>query len=121
MCRPYPLETRKNVLEMYRDGVPVAEIIRQTGVSNGCMHSWIREAGLPKRRQSLKKPEPVPPVIATDISNLTLEQRKSLVDGFKASKNKAAFAMEQKFLVYCFNNHKNSTHFLRKKYALKMH
>ena len=94
MCRPYPLETRKNVLEMYRDGIPVAEIIRQTGVSNGCMHSWIREAGLPKRRQSPKKPESVPPVIATDVSNLTLEQKKSLIDGFKASKNKAAFAME---------------------------
>ena len=96
MSKPYPLEIRKNVLEMYRDDVPVAEIIRQTGVSNGCMHSWIREAGLPKRRQCPKKPDPIPPVIATDISNLTLEQRKSLVDGFKASKNKAAFAIEHK-------------------------
>ena len=41
MYKPYPLETRKAALEMYRDGVPVEEIITKTDVSHTCIYNWV--------------------------------------------------------------------------------
>lgn len=94
MCKPYPLETRKAALEMYRDGVPVDEIIYKTDVSHTCIYNWVEEASLPHRRQTVKKPDPLSETGSADIASLGLTEKKALADGFKASKNKSAFAME---------------------------
>ena len=51
MNRQFSLDTRKKVLEMYRDGVPVDEIILRNNISRGRMYAWVREANLPHRRK----------------------------------------------------------------------
>ena len=94
MCKPYPLETRKAALEMYRDGVPVEEIITKTDVSHTCIYNWVEEASLPHRRKTVKKPDSLSAINSADIASLSLTEKKALVDGFKASKNKSAFAIE---------------------------
>ena len=90
MCKPYPLETRKAALEMYRDGVPVEEIITKTDVSHTCIYNWVEEASLPHRRKTVKKPDLLSAINSADIASLSLTEKKALVDGFKASKNKSA-------------------------------
>ena len=96
MCKPYPLETRKAALEMYRDGLPVDEIINKTDVSHTCIYNWVEEASLPHRRQAVRKPDPLSVIHSADIASLSPAEKKALVDGFKVSKNKSAFAMEHR-------------------------
>ena len=85
MCKPYPPETRKAVLEMYRDGMPVDEIISKTDVSHTCIYNWVEEASLSHRRQAVRKPDPLSAINSTDIASLSPAEKKALVDGFKAS------------------------------------
>lgn len=94
MCKTYPLETRKAVLEMYRDGLPVDEIINKTDVSHTCIYNWVKEASLSHRRQTIRKPNPLSAITSVDIASLSPTEKKAMVDRFKASKNKSAFAME---------------------------
>jgi hypothetical protein len=94
MNKLYSLDTRKKVLEMYRDGIPVDEIIQRNNISRGRMYAWVREANLPHRRKNPACSEIKPFSSVADPSTMSLTERKALIDQFRISKNKTAFAAE---------------------------
>jgi hypothetical protein len=94
MNKLYSLDTRKKVLEMYRDGIPVDEIIQRNNISRGRMYAWVREANLPHRRKNSACSEIKPFSSVADPSTMSLTERKALIDQFRISKNKTAFAAE---------------------------
>lgn len=84
MCKPYPLETRKAALEMYRDGVPVEEIITKTDVSHTCIYNWVEEASLPHRRKTVKKPDLLSAINSADIASLMPNRKKGSCRWFQS-------------------------------------
>lgn len=103
MNKLYSLDTRKKVLEMYRDGIPVDEIIQNNNISRGRMYAWVREANLPHRRKNSVCPESKSFSAMTDPSSMSLAKRKALIDQFRISKNESLnydtpAAYEEKFL-----------------------
>ncbi len=94
MNRQFSLDTRKKALEMYRDGVPVDEIILRNNISRGRMYAWVREANLPHRRKISANTDQSSLTDTIDPSAMSLAERKALIDQFRISKNKTAFAAE---------------------------
>lgn len=94
MSKWYPTDTRKKVLEMYRDGTPVNEIVTRNGISRGRVYEWVREANLPHRRKSHYSKKNLSTEAAYNATTLTLAERKALIDQFRISKNKTKFAKE---------------------------
>ena len=94
MNKRYPLSTRKNVLEMYRDGIPVDEITRKNAISRGCMYAWVREANLPHRRKNPGNSESAPSTASSNPPSQSLTEKQDIIEQFRISKNKTAFAAE---------------------------
>ena len=49
--RPLTPEQRQQVVDLYRAGLPVKEIIRQTGVNRSTVYRLRRQAGLERHRR----------------------------------------------------------------------
>ena len=88
MNKLYSLDTRKKVLEMYRDGIPMDEIIQRNNISRGRMYAWVREANLPHRRKNSACSEIKPFSSVADPSTMSLTERKALIDQFRIRKIK---------------------------------
>ena len=55
----YTTEERNNVLEMYKQGIPVIEIHKQVGLATSTITAWVRSSGMnlrhPKKAVDIKK------------------------------------------------------------------
>ena len=94
MNKLYSIGFRTEVLELYRSGIPVEEIVRQRGVSRSRIYAWIHESGVQHHRQPATPNEITPQPSAIHRSKLTLAEKKRILDGFMTCDNKAKFAIE---------------------------
>jgi len=90
----YSPDYRKIVLNMYTSGMRVEEIARQTTVSRSNIFKWIQEADLPRHRKRQSCLPDIPTDNNQETTLLTLVEKKELVDGFLASKNKSQYARD---------------------------
>ena len=94
MNKLYSIDFQIEVLELYRSGIPVEEIVRQRGVSRSRIYAWIHESGVQHHRQPATPNEITPQLSAIHRSKLTLAEKKRILDGFMVCDNKARFAIE---------------------------
>lgn len=82
MNKLYSIGFRTEVLELYRSGISVEEIVRQRGVSRSRIYAWIHESGVQHHRQPATPNEITPQPSAIHRSKLTLAEKKRILDGF---------------------------------------
>ncbi len=52
MPKPYPKEFRDDVVAVARKGqAPVKQIAKDFGISEGCLHNWMKQAGVEDGRR----------------------------------------------------------------------
>lgn len=93
MNQIYSPETQRNVLDLYQSGIPVAEIVLQTGVSRSRVYAYISAANLSCQR---KKSDPAVENESTveTAPFMNLNDRKQLMDEFRVCNNRSQFARE---------------------------
>jgi uncharacterized protein YjcR len=118
MNQIYSSDYRKTILDMYASGKTVKEIVRLTSVSSSTVFKWINEAGIPRHRNVIRCLTETPMDKNKDIEFMTLIEKKKLVDGFIASKNKSQYARDhhmpniRNILPYVWENIELSRHLI---------
>ena len=92
MNQIYSPDNRINALNLYAAGVPVNEIMWQTGFSHSYLYALIKKANLPRQRNT--KTNLMDSAPSEQVDTIELAKKKTLVDGFLASENKTRYAAE---------------------------
>ncbi len=92
MNQVYSPDNRINALNLYAAGVPVNEIMQQTGFSHSYLYALISKANLLRQRDTKTNLMDGSP--SKQVHTVELAKKKKLIDGFLASENKTRYAAE---------------------------
>lgn len=88
----YSPDSRINALHLYAAGVPINEIMEQTGFSHSYLYALIKKANLPRQRNT--KTNLMDSTHSEQDDTIELAKKKKLIDGFRVSKNKTRYTAE---------------------------